>query len=111
MSATPDQANRARAAQQVTWAPGQLEAHFSKHGREGPYSTQAEYDRAAREVVIIGTPFTYVDRESRASRLGYYHAPSNRFISLTADARRITTFFHPDQRDRYVRNLERSTYQ
>ena len=108
--ALEEQAKRAETAERATWTPGQLEAHFTRHGREGPYATTAEYDRAAREVILTGTAFTYVDRESRATRLGYYDARSNRFTSVTADARRITTFFHPDQRERYVRNLERSSY-
>ncbi|MFN0070677.1 MAG: hypothetical protein ACKVVP_04205 [Chloroflexota bacterium] len=97
-------------ARNATWTPGQLEAHFSKHGREGPYASIADYDRAAREAIVRGTQFTYVDRESRAQRLGFYEAVSNRFTSLTSDGRRITTFFHPDRRDNYVRGLDRSTY-
>jgi pyocin large subunit-like protein len=97
-------------AQNASWSPGQLQEHFRKHGREGPYSSVAEYDRAARDTVVNGISFTYLDRESRAQRLGFYHRSTNRFTSLTADGQRITTFFHPERRDSYVRGLDRSTY-
>jgi hypothetical protein len=103
-------AERKPLAQNATWAPGQLQEHFSKHGQEGPYSNVADYDRAARDTVVVGTAFTYVDRESRVQRQGYYHSPTNRFTSLTSDGQRITTFFHPDRRENYIRGLERSTY-
>jgi hypothetical protein len=101
---------RQRWAQTASWAPGQLQEHFSKHGREGPYATIRDYDSAARDTIIAGATFTYVDRESRAPRLGFYHGGTNRFTSLTADGQRITTFFHPDRRDSYVRSLDRSTF-
>jgi hypothetical protein len=103
-------ASRQEWAQNASWAPGQLQEHFAKHGREGPYSSITEYDWAARDTVVTGTRFTYVDRESRAQRVGFYHGPTNRFTSLTADGQRITTFFHPDRRDSYVRGLDRSTF-
>jgi pyocin large subunit-like protein len=103
-------AERQAWAQNASWAPGQLEEHFRKHGREGPYASAVEYDRAARDTVVNGILFTYVDRESRAQRLGFYHSSTNRFTSLTADGQRITTFFHPERRDSYVRGLDRSTY-
>lgn len=109
-ASAPQPGERQQWARAAVWAPGQLEAHFRKHGPEGPYSSVAEYDRAARENIIEGTQFSYVDRESRAQRIGFYHAASNRFTSLTSDARRITTFFHPDRREGYVRGLDRSTY-
>lgn len=103
-------ANRQVWAQNASWAPGQLQEHFQKHGREGPYASADEYDRGARDTIVHGTPFTYVDRESRAQRLGFYHTETNRFTSLTADGQRITTFFHPDRRSAYVRGLDNSTY-
>jgi pyocin large subunit-like protein len=99
-----------RIARSATWAPGQLQAHFSKHGREGPYPTAAAYDAGARETVRVGRPFSYVDRTSRARRRGFYDPPSNRFTSLTQDGKRITTHFRPDNRERYVRDLQGSTY-
>ena len=94
----------------ATWAPGQLEAHFRKHGREGPYRGAAEYDAAARETIRRGAMFTYVDRETGAPRLGFYEQPTNRFTGLTRDGGRITTHFRPDRGEAYVRGLERSTY-
>ena len=97
-------------AQNASWAPGQLQEHFAKHGTEGPFVSVADYDQAARDTVLAGTPFTYVDRESRAQRMGFYHARSNGFTSLTSDGQRILTYFHPDRRETYVRGLDRSTY-
>ena len=97
-------------AQNASWAPGQLQEHFAKHGTEGPFVSVADYDQAARDTVLAGTPFTYVDRESRAQRMGFYHARSNGFTSLTTDGQRILTYFHPDRRETYVRGLDRSTY-
>lgn len=95
---------------EATWAPGQLEAHFEKHGREGPYRTAAEYDGAVRETIRRGVYFTYVDRDTDAARVGFYERPTNRFTGLTRDGRRITTHFRPDRGEAYVRGLERSTY-
>src|SRR5215210_4365029 len=97
-------------AQNARWAPGQLQEHFNKHGGEGPFGSISEYDQAARDTLLAGTPFTYVDRESRVERMGFYHAHSNGFTSLTPDGQRILTFFHPDRHEMYVRGLDRSTY-
>lgn|SRR5687768_6808886 len=102
--------DRERIAREATWAPGQLRAHTEKHGREGPWSSEVEYDASARETVKIGTAFTYRDRESNAERLGFYHKESNRFTGVTRDGRRITTQFKPDRGEAYVRGLDRSTY-
>jgi pyocin large subunit-like protein len=102
--------DRETIAREVTWAPGQLQAHFEKHGREGPWASEAAYDASARETIRIGTVFTYLDRESNAERLGFYHRESNRFTSVTRDGRRITTQFRPDRGEVYVRGLDRSTY-
>jgi hypothetical protein len=103
-------ANRQVWAQNASWAPGQLQEHFRKHGQEGPYGSADEYDRVARDTILHGTAFSYVDRESRAQRLGFYHTETNRFTSLTADGQRITTFFHPERGGSYIRNLDNSTY-
>jgi hypothetical protein len=97
-------------AREATWAPGQLQAHFEKHGREGPWASEADFDASARETIRIGTLFTYVDRESNAERLGFYDHKSNRFASVSWDGRRITTQFKPDRGEVYVRRLARSTY-
>jgi hypothetical protein len=102
--------NREQTAREATWAPGQRQEHFQKHGREGPWSTIDAYDASARETIRIGFAFTYVDREANAERLGFYHRDSNRFTSVTRDGRRITTHFRPDRGEAYVRGLERSTY-
>lgn len=102
--------DRERIALEATWAPGQLQAHFEKHGREGPWASEADFDASARETIRIGTLFTYVDRESNAERLGFYDPGSNRFASVTRDGRRITTQFKPDRGETYVRGLTRSTY-
>jgi pyocin large subunit-like protein len=106
----PAEVDRERIAREATWTPGQLQAHFEKHGREGPWSSEADFDASARETIRIGTLFTYVDRESNAERLGFYHRESNRFVSVTRDGRRITTQFKPDRGEAYVRGLTRSTY-
>ena len=102
--------DRERIAREAAWAPGQLKAHIDKHGREGPWATEADYDASARETVRIGTAFTYMDRESNAERLGAYHKDTNRFTGVTRDGRRITTHFKPDRGEAYVRGLDRSTY-
>jgi pyocin large subunit-like protein len=102
--------DRERIARDATWAPGQLRAHFEKHGREGPWSSEAAFDASARETIRLGTAFTYLDREADVERLGFYHRESNRFASVTADGRRITTQFKPDRGEAYVRGLTRSTY-
>lgn len=102
--------DRERIAREASWAPGQLKAHVDKHGREGPWATEADYDASARETVRIGTTFTYMDRESNAERLGAYHKDTNRFTGVTRDGRRITTHFKPDRGEAYVRGLDRSTY-
>jgi pyocin large subunit-like protein len=109
-SARAATSERERWAVEARWAPGQLEAHFQKHGNEGPYSGVQDYDRAARETIRQGIQFTYVDRESQATRVGFYQVSANRFTSLSSDGQRITTSFHPDRRDAYVRGLDRSTY-
>jgi pyocin large subunit-like protein len=102
--------DRERIAREATWAPGQLRAHFEKHGKEGPWASESQFDASARETIRIGTPFTYMDRESNAERLGFYHRDSNRFTAVTRDGRRITTQFRPDRGEAYVRGLERSSY-
>lgn len=102
--------DRERIAREAAWAPGQLKAHVDKHGREGPWATEAEYDASARETIKIGTAFTYMDRESNAERLGSYHKETNRFTGVTRDGRRITTHFKPDRGEAYVRGLDRSSY-
>jgi hypothetical protein len=103
-------AARERMAREATWTPGQLQAHFEKHGREGPYATPQDYDASARETVRIGKSFRYVDRTTNARRQGYYDPPTNRFTAVTSDGRRIATHFKPDNGERYVRSLPQSTY-
>jgi pyocin large subunit-like protein len=106
-SATVD---REKIAREATWAPGQLHAHFEKHGAEGPWPSESAFDASAREAIRLGTDFTYVDQESNAQRLGFYHRESNRFVGVTRDGRRITTQFRPDRGEAYVRGLDHSTY-
>jgi hypothetical protein len=95
-------------AADARWAPGQLEAHFQKHP-EG-YRTVQEYDRGARDTILKGNEFTYLDRESSQRHLGFYEKDTNRFTALTLDGGRITTHFRPDQEERCVRQLPESTY-
>jgi hypothetical protein len=102
------ESERERYAEEARWAPGQLEAHFQKHP-EG-YRSVEEYDRGAREVIRQGIAFTYVDRTTNLPRLGFYERETNRFTALTRAGDRITTHFRPDNGERYVRNLERSSY-
>jgi hypothetical protein len=99
---------RERYATEARWAPGQLGAHFQRHP-EG-YRTVEEYDRGARETIRQGIAFTYVDRTTDLPRLGFYERETNRFTALTRSGDRITTHFRPDSGERYVRNLERSSY-
>jgi len=103
-------AERERIARSATWAPGQLEAHFEKHGAEGSAQSAMEYDFSARDAIRVGAEFAYQDRESNARRRGFYDRAGNRFTGVTNDGRRITTSFRPDRGEAYVRNLERSTY-
>jgi len=101
-------AEREKYAAEAQWAPGQLEAHFQKHPQG--YGTLEEYDRGARDTILKGTAFTYLDRESGQGHLGFYDGSSGRFTALTLDGRRIATHFRSDQGDRYVRQLPESTY-
>ncbi|HEX2515048.1 MAG TPA: hypothetical protein VH257_10115, partial [Chloroflexota bacterium] len=57
--AAPD-AELERIARSATWSPGQLQAHFTKHGQEGPYPSAAAYDASARETVRVGRAFSYI---------------------------------------------------
>jgi hypothetical protein len=102
--------DRESIAREATWAPGQLQGHFEKHGAEGPWASESDFDASARDVIRIGTVFTYVDQTSHAERLGFYDRPSNRFVGVSRDGRRITTQFKPDRGEGYVRGLARSTY-
>ena len=106
--ATAGAVDAARVAETVRWGPGQLEAHFEKHG--AGYRGQSEYDAAARETIRRGTQFTYLDRESGQRRRGFYERSGNEFTSVTLDATRIATHFRPDGGERYVRALAESTY-
>src|SRR5262245_7347897 len=74
--------DRERIAREATWAPGQLRAHFEKHGDEGPWPSESAYDGAAREAIRLGTAFTYQDREANVERLGFYLKDANRFAGL-----------------------------
>jgi pyocin large subunit-like protein len=105
---TVSAADRARFADNATWAPGQLAEHFDKHPED--YRSVQDYDRGARDTVRSGVAFTYVDREAGVERLGFYEPRSNRFTSLTRDGRRITTHFRPDRGAAYVQQLPESTY-
>lgn len=106
----PADVDRARIVSEATWTPGQLQDHFQKHGREGPWASESVYDASARETVTVGALFTYVDGATNAERLGFFDKAGNRFTSVTQDGRRITTHFRPDRGESYVRNLYRSTY-
>lgn len=105
-----DQGDTERIAREARWAPGQLLAHFEKHGKEGRHATVEAYDASARETIRMGRPFTYVDRETRVRRRGFYEPQARRFTAITEDGRRITTHFGPDGGERYVRGLPESTY-
>lgn len=109
VGSAPGQLDAAAIASTATWAPGQLEAHFQKHGEQ--MASTSDYDASARATIREGRAFTYVDRESRTQRLGFYDRGTNRFTSVTNDGRRITTHFRPDTGERYVRRLDRSSYQ
>ncbi len=106
----PGRAEAERVARSATWSPGQLQAHFAKHGREGPYATIEAYDASARETIRVGREFTYLDRTTGARRRGFYDLSTNGFTGVTEDGRRITTYFHPDSGEHYVRGLLESTY-
>jgi pyocin large subunit-like protein len=102
------ESERVRYAEDARWAPGQLEAHFQRHP-EG-YRSVEEYDQGARETILRGAAFTYRDRTTDLPRLGFYDRETNRFTALTRDGGRITTHFRPDRGERYVRNLQESSY-
>ena len=106
----PRSAEAERIARNATWSPGQLQAHFAKHGREGPYATAEAYDGGARETIRSGREFTYIDRTTQARRRGFYTMSSNGFTGVTEDGKRITTHFRPESGEHYVRGLWESTY-
>lgn len=103
-------ADAERIATSATWSPGQLQSHFAKHGREGPYPTAEAYDSSARQTVRVGRAFVYIDRTTRVRRRGFFDPPTNRFTAVTEDGKRITTHFRPDSGEHYVKGLLESTY-
>lgn len=106
----PRSAEAERIARSATWSPGQLQAHFAKHGREGSYATAEAYDSGARETIRGGREFTYIDRTTHARRRGFYAISTNGFTGVTDDGKRITTHFRPESGEHYVRGLWESTY-
>ena len=86
-----------------------LREHFRKHGHEVGATNLDEYDTSARETIRLGRRFTYADKRSGLSRVGYFESGTDRFTSLTDRETVIITHFVAD--DHYVRNvLPSSTY-
>jgi hypothetical protein len=85
-----------------------LEDHYEFHRRELRVRSIAEYDASAQETIALSTRFSYRDRGTGESRLGYFHRDSSRFVA-TDLAGYIVTHFQTDEF--YVVTLPRSTYQ
>ena len=84
-----------------------LEDHYSRH--RGPLRTRsvAEYDASVQETIAIGTRFTYIDRDTRLRRIGYFHRASSRFAATTAEGYVVNHFLTDEG---YVADLIDSTY-
>jgi pyocin large subunit-like protein len=86
-----------------------FQEHFELHRSELNVQTAAAYDRSARATIRAGRRFTYTDRPSGETRVGYYDARTRRFTALSPDERRIITHFRPDD-PYYARRRPDSTY-
>jgi hypothetical protein len=75
--------------------------------------TISDYDMSARDTLRNGTRFTYtyVDRRTpqlEEPRIGYYDRRKGLFTAVTDDDAVILSHFETSER--YVRNLQDSTY-
>jgi hypothetical protein len=85
-----------------------LDDHFGQHRGELRVRSIAEYDKSAQDTIILGTRFTYVDRDTCERRIGYFHRDSARFTATTVDGQ-IVTHFQADEG--YAADLLFSTYE
>jgi hypothetical protein len=85
-----------------------LEHHFGLHGHDLGAATVEDYDRSARETIVVGTYFEYRDLTTEEWRVGYYDVPTERFTVLSDDEQEIITHFRCPEG--YVRDLWTSTY-
>ena len=76
--------------------PDYLTDKFEEHQADLRVRTREDYDRSARATIRAGRRFTYTDRSSGETRVGYYDARTRRFTALSPDERRLITHFRPD---------------
>jgi pyocin large subunit-like protein len=91
------EAPAAERASAPRFAPGQLERHFRKHGREMGFATKEDYLRAAQALVRGGPG---VETWRRGGDTLFYKEQTNEFAVLS-DRNVIRTYFRPDGGRRY----------
>ena len=84
-----------------------LEDHYELHRRELRVRSVEEHDASAQETVSLGVRFTYRDRRTNESRVGYFDRESSRFVATDLDGL-IVTHYQTDEA--HVAGLPRSTY-
>jgi hypothetical protein len=85
-----------------------LEDHYVRHhGLLSVHSVEA-YDASADETIVLGTRFTYRDRDSREPRVGYFHRETSRFVAVDLDGV-VRAHYITDEAD--MADLPLSTYQ
>jgi hypothetical protein len=70
-----------------------LTDHYRAHRSEFPGSSIEDYDASARETLLIGVSFTYVDFRTDEDRVGYFDRQTGRFTATTIDDSIVTHFF------------------
>jgi hypothetical protein len=94
---------------QAPWSSQrELRRHFQKHGSQLETPTEADYDGSARGTIRAGRRFNYLDADTSAPRVGYYHGRTERFTAMNASETRILS--HYNDSESYVRNLPGSDY-
>jgi pyocin large subunit-like protein len=63
--------------------PDYLQDHFELHREELDVQTIEAYDQSARATIRAGRRFTYTDRRSGETRIGYYDPRTRRFTALS----------------------------
>ncbi len=80
------------------FAPGQLEQHFHKHGAAMGFATEADYLRAAQDLVRGGPGVETLSRPG-GDTLSYRTATGE--FGVLSDRNVIRTYFKPDDGARY----------
>ena len=68
-----------------------LQSHFRKHGHKFPFLDVHSYETSSLSTILTGRRFTYQDRRTGASRVGYYDAVTGRFTALSHNEAAVLT--------------------